>query len=167
MNSILRRLDSVHRQLQNTVEAVDLSLFTKRPTENEWSIGEIVHHLFLVDERVLAELSKNINTSTPKVGIFKRMIPMRIVSLRLVKVEAPKVVRPSQIHPKREQLLSDFDAARQRLKDFCGEHGSAKLRQTSVQRPVFGYIDGLAAVSMVGFHEQRHLKQIRQVLRKL
>jgi hypothetical protein len=28
-------------------------------------------------------------------------------------------------------------------------------------------MDGAAAISMVAFHEQRHLKQIREILKKL
>jgi hypothetical protein len=167
MHSTIKRLDSIHQKLSQTVNSVDPHLFTKRPAENEWSVGEVVHHLCLVDERVLIELAKNIDGDSPKVSFFKRFIPMRIVSLRLSKVEAPKVVRPTQDIPERQQLMNDYDAARQRLKDFCKEQGTAKLKQTSVPHPVFGYIDGVAAVSMVGFHEQRHLKQIYEIIKRL
>jgi hypothetical protein len=167
MNSTFRLLDSVHQKLHHTLESVDSSVFGKRPAENEWSIGEVVHHLFLVEDRVLAELARSINITTPKVGFLKRFIPMRIVALRINKVEAPKVVRPAKTIPEREQLLRDYDTARERLKDFCKEQGAAKLRQTSVAHPVFGYINGMAAVSMVGYHEQRHLKQINEIIKKL
>lgn len=167
MNSTLRRLDSVHGKLHTVVNSVDRSLFTKRPAENEWSVGEVVHHLLLVEERVLAELARTIDTTTPKVGFLKRLLPMRIVSLRVKRIEAPKVVRPAQTVPERDQLLHDYDLARQRLKDFCVAQGAAKLRGTSLPHPVFGYINGVAAVSMVGFHEQRHLKQINQIIKKL
>jgi hypothetical protein len=36
-----------------------------------------------------------------------------------------------------------------------------------MKHPFFGDMDGAAAISMVAFHEQRHLKQIREILKKL
>jgi hypothetical protein len=137
----------------------------KRPGDNEWSVAEVLHHLCLVEERVLAELEKGL-TQPQRAGFLKRLIPMRVISWRLVKVKAPKIVQPD-IQLSREQLFETYNLTRNRLKDFCLQHGSERLRVMSLRHPLLGKIDGVAAISFVAFHEQRHHKQIREILNKL
>jgi DinB superfamily len=166
MNGTLKRLDTIHGKLSTAIRATDPNLFFKRPGEDEWSIAEVVQHLCLVEEQVLLGLQKGLKTEAARVGFFKKLIPMRIVSLRLTKVRAPKLVTPNN-PPAMDELLKTYDAARADLKQFCTNHGRARLKAMSLKHPVFGNIDGVAAVSMVGFHEERHYKQIREILKKL
>ena len=86
--------------------------------------------------------------------------------MRLFRVKAPKAVEPLNSLPK-EESLSSYNDVRARLKLFCIEHGRKQLKQTSIRHPFFGDIDGVTAVSMLAFHEQRHYKQIREILKKL
>jgi hypothetical protein len=91
---------------------------------------------------------------------------MRIVSLRFYRVKAPKAVQPGNPPPK-EDVIRNYNDTRARLKQFCAEQGRARLRQISFRHPFLGNLDGVAAISMVAFHEQRHYKQIREILKKL
>jgi len=166
MNGTLKRLDTVHAKLSQAIRTTNPDLFSRRPSENEWSIVEVVHHLCLVEERVLTELKKSLQTEPATVGFLKKLIPMRIVSLRLTRVEAPKAVTPNN-PPPMDELLQTYDTARADLKKFCTEQGRQRLKAMAVKHPVFGYIDGTAAVSMVRFHEDRHYKQIREIIKKL
>jgi hypothetical protein len=77
MNKVLRRLDSIHSKLVDTISPVEDPLFSRSPADNEWSIAEIFKH------------------------------------------------------------------------------------------PFFGEIDGTATISFIGYHELRHYKQIREVIKKL
>lgn len=162
----LKRLDAAHARLVETVRSVDQSLIHKRPAENEWSVLEVVHHLCLVENGVLAQLRKNLASSAPPASFLKKLIPLRIVAWRAIKVSAPKTVQP-QNNFEREQLLANFDEARSSLKEFFEEHGEGRLKQVSFKHPAFGNISGVAAVEFLGFHELRHLKQICEILRKL
>lgn len=167
MKGTLNRLDSVHEKLSSAIRTTDPSLYSKRPGENEWSIAEVVQHLCLVEERILEALKKGLESGRPaKVGFLKQLIPMRIVSLRFKKLKAPKIVTPKD-PPGMDQLLSDYDEVRGRLKQVCVENGRDRLKAISVKHPFLGDIDGVAAVSMLNFHEERHYKQIREILKKL
>jgi hypothetical protein len=166
MQNILDRLDSTHRKIATAIDPLDLELFQKRPAENEWSVAEVIHHLRLVEERVLSDLTVSVQHPTAKVGLLKKLIPLRIVSFRFLRVKAPKAVQPLNPLSKDEELKS-YSATRTRLKEFCSEHGRARLKKTSVRHPFFGDIDGVAAISMVSYHERRHYKQIREILKKL
>jgi DinB superfamily len=166
MKGTLKRLDTVHEKLSVAVRNTNPNLYFKRPAENEWSIAEVVQHLCLVEERITQALEKGLRGGSPKVGFFKKLIPMRIVSLRFKKLKAPKMVTPTDTPPM-DEILRNYDRARGRLKQFCVECGPARLKTMSVKHPFLGDIDGVAAVSMLNFHEERHYKQIREILKKL
>jgi hypothetical protein len=166
MKRVLNRLDSVHQKLSTTVAAIDPNLFPQRPAENEWSVAEVIQHLCLVEMRLLSGLELALHAPPARVSLLKRLIPSRIVSVRFPRVKAPRAVQPLNSLPKKESFGS-YNDVRARLKLFCLEHGRRQLKQTSIRHPFFGDIDGVTAVSMLAFHEQRHYKQIREILKKL
>jgi DinB superfamily len=166
MNRILKRLDSVHASLLQTVLPLDAVTFNQRPSEKEWSVGEIVQHLCLVEERVIKDLAKAIDSEPRRVGWARRLIPTSIVSSRLLRVKAPKAVNPLAV-PDKAQVIENFELARKRLKDFCRAHPPSRLRNLVFKHPFLGEIDGVATVSFVSYHERRHFKQIREVLKKI
>lgn len=166
MNTTIRRLDSVHAQVSALVASLDSAQLSKRPAENEWSVSEVLHHLYLVEQRVLAELQNNLSKPPVSPGFLKNLIPMRIISWRIIRVKAPKVVNPIEtINP--AESLNGWELSREQLKELCRQSGSSRLKNTVLRHPFLGNISGLAAVSMVGFHEQRHYKQIKEILKKL
>ncbi len=42
-----------------------------------------------------------------------------------------------------------------------------RLKQVVFKHPFLGEIDGTATISFIGYHELRHYKQIREVIKKL
>jgi len=166
MKKVLRRLDSVHQKLLGTVSQLGPELYSRRPAEGEWSVAEIVHHLWLVEERVIKELEGAIVRPPQRVGFLRRLIPTSIVSVRLIRVKAPKAMKPLNA-PAKDVGIENLDRARNTLKTLCTTHGRERFRQLVFKHPFLGDIDGVATVSFVGYHEQRHYIQIREVLRKL
>jgi hypothetical protein len=167
MKSTLKRLDAVHERLVTTVGAVDGELLSKRPAENEWSVAEVVEHLCLVEGAVMGYLRSKLDQPPVKVSFLKKFLPMRIVSLRLKRLQAPKIVQPSSNLPPIDELLKKYDEMRAKTKETCIREGHKRLSNVCFKHPYFGDMDGAAAVSMIAFHEQRHLKQIHQILKKL
>lgn len=162
----LKRLDSVHQKLVNTVTPLDSKIFSQRPSDDEWSVAEIVHHLCLVEERVIKDLERAVAKEPQRIGFVRKLVPTFIVASRLLKVKAPKAVNPIAV-PEKNKALENFDRARQTLKALCATHGKDRLKKVVFKHPFLGDIDGVATVSFVGYHEQRHFKQIREVLKKL
>jgi hypothetical protein len=166
MKRALKRLDSVHQKLIDTINLVPPGIFSQRPSNSEWSVAEIVHHLCLVEQRVVKDLEGCLGRPPQRVGFLRRLIPTSIVSVRLVRVKAPKAVKPLNA-PEKDVAIENFNNARGALKELCVIHGRDRFRELVLKHPFFGPIDGVAAVSFVGYHEQRHYKQIREVLHKL
>ena len=166
MNRALKRLDSVHNKLIETVSPLEPEHYSRRPTDDEWSVAEIVHHLFLVEDRVIKELERAVAREPQRVGFFRRLIPTSIVSVRLIRVKAPKAMNPLNA-PARDVAIEKFNRARTSLKELCATHGHDRFRKLVFKHPFLGDIDGVATISFVGYHERRHYKQIREVLKKL
>ena len=166
MNRSLKRLDSVHQKLIEIVSPLEPELYSQRPTDDEWSVAEIVHHLFLVEDRVIQELERALAREPKRVGLFRRLIPTSIVSVRLIRVKAPKAMNPLEAPPK-TLAIENFNRVRNSLKNLCATHGHDRFRKLVFKHPFLGDIDGVATISFVGYHERRHYKQIREVLRKL
>ena len=166
MEKALKRLDSVHQKLLAAITPLEPDIYAQRPSEGEWSVAEIVHHLCLVEGRVTKELEAAIARDPQRIGFFRRFIPTSIVSLRLVRVKAPKAMDPLDA-PDREHAIENFDRYRRNLKALCSAHAEERFRNVVFKHPFLGEIDGVATISFVGYHEQRHYKQIREVLGKL
>lgn len=166
MKGTLKRLDTVHDKLSTAIRTTNPNLFFKRPSDDEWSIAEVVQHLCLAEQHVLKDLKKGLQTGPAKVGFLKKLIPMRIISWRLVRVKAPRAVTPND-PPAMDELLTEYDQVRVDLKLLCVESGTDRLKEIRFKHPFLGDIDGMAAVSMISFHEERHYKQIREILKKL
>lgn len=166
MNRTLRRLDSIHSKLLVTVTPIEDPLFSQSPADNDWSIAEIVHHLCLVEDRVIKELETQLANPPQNISFLRKFIPTSIVASRLLRVKAPKGMNPLN-PPARLQVIANYDTARDRLKELCSTHGRNRLKQVIFKHPFLGEIDGTATISFLGYHELRHYKQIREVIKKL
>ncbi|MEP6920781.1 MAG: DinB family protein [bacterium] len=166
MKRILNRLDSTHQKLLDTVSPLAPQLFSQRPSANEWSVAEIVHHLHLVEELVIKQMEQELQKPPQQIGLLRKLIPISIVALRLTRVKAPKAATPLE-PPAKEENIAGLNSTRAKLKELCAKQGEARLKKMVFIHPVLGQIDGTATVSFVGYHELRHYKQIRDVLKKL
>ena len=166
MQRVLNRLDSTHSKLLATVTSLADDMFARRPSENEWSVAEILNHLCLVEERVIKELMRALEDTPRKPPFLSKFVPPAIVASRIIRVKAPKAVVPTKALEKSESIAA-FNDARTRLKEMCATYGRDRLENTTLKHPFLGEISGATAVSFVGYHELRHFKQIREVLKKL
>ena len=166
MQKALKRLDSIHEKLLSTVTPLDPKTFSKRPSESEWSVAEIVEHLALVEARVIKELQSAMEREPRRVGLMRRLVPTSIVSSRVLRVKSPKAVTP-RAELDKDSAIQSLELARRNLKAFCDQHDVDRFRNLVFKHPFLGEIDGVATIAFIGYHEQRHYKQIREVLKKV
>ncbi|MBA2703334.1 MAG: DinB family protein [Blastocatellia bacterium] len=175
MKHVLKRLDRVHEKLAATVAPLDEVLFARQPADGGWSVAQIIQHLALVEDRVIKDLEKEMSRPPRKISFIRRFVPTSIVSSRLLRVKAPQAVNPEanagpaevNVLPSKASAIANYNRARNDLKNLCATHGNDRFRQIVFKHPFLGEIDGVATVSFVGYHEQRHYKQIREVLKKI
>jgi DinB superfamily len=167
MKKTIAELDAVHERLLETITPLTEERFARRPSPNEWSVAEIVHHLCLVERRVINELKGSLSKPPVKVGLLQRMMPVSLlVGRRMVRVKAPKGVEPLN-PPSKEDAIANYNNVRASLKEFSARHGGTRLQQLAMRHPFLGTFDGLSAVSFIGHHEMRHFRQIKQTIKKI
>jgi hypothetical protein len=158
-----------------TVAPLDESVFAQSPAAGSWCVAQIIQHLALVEDRVIKDLEKEVSRPPRKVSFVRRFMPTSIVSSRLLRVKAPQAVNPetnggsteANELPGKAVAIANYNRARNDLKTLCAAQGADRLRQIVFKHPFLGEIDGVATVSFVGYHEHRHYKQIREVLKTL
>src|SRR5438552_205705 len=130
MKREIERLDSLHKQLLETVSAIDASQFERRPSESEWSVAEIVHHLCIGDEWMAEEIQKGLECPPQRLGMLRQIfkVPAWMVGIRLVRVKAPKKAEPLN-PPPRETLIDNYKRGRTKLKDLALRIGRERLEQ--------------------------------------
>ncbi len=166
MEKIISRLDSQHRQLLETITPIDDERFAHRPTKAEWSLAEVVHHLCLVEQHVIKVLETALADPPQRHGLWQRVVPLWIVGSRSIRVKAPKSVEPLNAPPK-EDVIDNYRRTRATLREFGITHGRSRLQQLTMKHPFLGNLDGVGAVSFVGYHERRHYKQILEIIKKI
>ena len=170
MKRMLSRLDKWHGGLIETLTPLDEREYAARPSEGEWSVAEIMQHLCMVEAGALKMLRSQIGQAPPDgrgPGLRQRLLPFSLlVGRRPIRVKAPKFVEPLDAPPQ-DEALAKFKDLREQLKAFAAEQGAARLRRLRMKHPFFGDLDGVRAVWFVGYHEMRHHRQIREVIKKV
>jgi hypothetical protein len=167
MEKAFTRLDGVHQLLLNTIAPLDEEKFARRPSQNEWSVAEVVHHLCLSEQRVIEQMERELLQPPQRLRLLYRFIPYSLlVGRRVRRVRAPKYVEPLNPPPK-ETVIENYNRLRATLKTLSDKHGRKRLSQVVLKHPFLGDFNGVKAVAFVGYHEQRHYKQIREIIRQL
>lgn len=167
MKRTLSRLDAVHRRVLETIAPLDAARFARRPNANQWSVAEVVHHLCLVEERVINQLEQELSQPPQRLGLLYRLIPYSLlVGRRVRRVTAPKFVEPLDPPPK-ETVIENYNRLRQTLKTLSEAQGRQRLSKVVMKHPFLGKLSGAKAVAFVGYHERRHYQQIREIIRQL
>ncbi len=167
MEKVFRRLDSIHQLLLAAIAPLDEEKFARRPSENEWSVAEVVHHLCLVEERMIEGLRRELSKPPQRLRLRYRFIPYSLlVGRRVRRVRAPEFVVPLDPPPK-ETVIENYNRLRSSLKALGAEYGRKRLSQVVMKHPFLGDFNGLKVIAFVGYHEQRHYKQIQEIIRQL
>jgi hypothetical protein len=167
LEKAIAEIDAVHQRLLETIEPLAPERFTQRPAPDQWSVAEIVHHLCLVERRVLGQFEGALSKPPVKVGLLQRVLPVGLlVGRRMVRVKAPQGVEPLD-PPSKEDAITNYNDVRASLKEFSARHGDERMQQLGIKHPMFGTFDGISALRFVGHHEMRHYRQIRDVIKTI
>lgn len=134
-----------------------------KPAADKWSIGEVVEHLTIAEERVQGLIGRLGDAQPAEAGRDDAQVDDFIVANvpeRANKFVAPPILQPTgNLTP--QQLLVRFALLRSqslRLLD-----SSPHLRGRTFPHPVFGPWDGYQWLLGTAAHTARHLAQIAEV----
>ncbi len=162
----------IRERLARTLAAVSDDEAKELPEGEKWSIAQIVEHLAIVEHGTSRICAKLLNSASSEgrtsdgTFLLTRGFGEKAVEIDGMRVEAPERVHPTgnlSILQSMERLktsTSAFDALRPGLEQY-------DLSAHKFPHPFFGDLTAAEWLVMVGWHEQRHHKQIESLLGRI
>jgi hypothetical protein len=158
-------LETVRREVLDETEALSQAQADWRPSEGDWSIGEIIHHLTLAEiatgkltSKLLKEAGGSVAPFPADLRAFAPLPPWP----ETIRAEAPPVVRPEKGRPIAE-LLAEMRATRERSRQSIERLGRADPRPLTFRHFAFGDLDLAQWWMLQARHDADHLQQLRRV----
>jgi len=157
-------MQDVRAQLLKEAEGLSQAQADWRPAEQEWSVGEILHHLTLAEVGTGKLTSKLFKDAPQPLAPF----PTDLKSFAPVPTpppgpaKAPEVVYPERGHPI-ERLIADLKAVRERSRQSVERLATADPRGLKWRHFTLGEMDLAQWWLLHVRHETDHLQQLRGV----
>jgi hypothetical protein len=137
-----------------------------RPSDMDWSVGEILHHLTLAEintGKLTSKLIKEADAAgklAPYPSDLKAFVPLPPPTPG--PMEAPPVVRPEKGHPI-AQLLADIKSTRERSRQSMERLASVDARALPWKHFALGELNLAQWWMLQARHDADHLQQLRAV----
>ncbi|WP_102029009.1 DinB family protein [Salirhabdus sp. Marseille-P4669] len=132
--------------------------------EGTWSIMQVLEHLYLIEKSVAKGLAKEVEKEHGKQTEEK---PIHLTPIRKKRVDAPAFSIPSNDFVPLIAMKRKLDGSRDALLQAIAGVDEETLQSKSMPHMVFGDLNLKQWVEFIGFHEQRHLEQIKEVKERL
>ncbi|HTZ50235.1 MAG TPA: pyridoxal-dependent decarboxylase [Spirochaetia bacterium] len=170
LQGVVTELLSTRARLLAAVRALDQAALDRAPASGGWSIGEILHHLQLIERSVTRVAAKQVQHAAesglgpdPRTDSILHSLDSFDVEDSPRKITAPSGFVPRAGLP-RAELLDGLASSREALLAQVQAARRYDLTQLTFPHPVFGKIDLYQWLLYVAQHEIRHLHQIERVL---
>lgn len=169
MDTALRALDQARDQILALIDGISQVDSERRPDPDEWSIGEIAHHLLLVEKRHCQGMLEKIaedqggNFSREQV-LAERPIPLEDMAdvSKSGKGKAPEGTQPTPGLILKE-LAEDLRQVRRQTKAQLLPHRSHNLDDLWWKHPRFGPMTLYERIHLIGYHDLKHLAQMARL----
>ena len=163
-NRIRHHLERTRASLEAALGEVSAENWRQAPAPGRWSAAEVVVHLTMIETRVQQGARKVLSHEPRAVPIWKRAhIPTRIVAWRSLRRVSPVHLDPTLLAEKAESL-ERHRACRQVTLELLVEQARAGDRGHRWAHPFLGHLSLEKWLWMLGYHEVRHTKQIREIV---
>ena len=151
-------------ELLNQVEGLSDEDLNKKPSADEWSVKQVLEHLYLME----GAITKTINDQLAS-GKEERVEdrPIELSTNRDVKVDAPAFAVPGDDFLKLDDLKQRLAGTHEGLKEVARNADEKQLEEKAYPHPAFGKMSLKQWIPFVGYHELRHIDQIKEVKEKL
>ncbi len=161
---ILDHLKSSRAKLVSISEQIPAERWRQSPGAGAWSAGEVIAHVTVVEQRIVAGARKTMEKSPVHVPLLKRIHkPLAIAAWRGFKLKTPIPLDPNLVAA-RPESLDRLDAVRLVTLQFIEATRGQDLRVYRFPHPFLGSLHVYDWFRLLGYHELRHAKQIREVV---
>ena len=162
--AIAQDLDAVRAEVLRESEGLSQAQANWRPAADDWSVGEILHHLTLAEintGKLTSKLLKEMaSAATPYPHDLTGFAPLP--PWPPGPREAPPIVRPEKGYPI-AQLLHDMRAARERSHQSLARLATVDPRVYTWRHFTLGEMDLGQFWMLQANHDRDHLQQLRRI----
>jgi hypothetical protein len=144
----------------------------RRPASDQWSIGEIAHHLVLVTRR-FAALPEIVATQTPDRFEYGLVTAARGFTLPDVAdvTKSGKGMAPDPVRPTAggniQQLAEELTAAWEQTKAALQRIANHDLSRFYYEHYRLGPLNLYETIAFHGYHAQKHLNQMKRTIAQI
>ena len=160
----LKLIDKSTADTLALIETLDDVKATKLP-EKGWSALQVLEHIVLVDNSVLALLLKPrvANLELPKEHFGAEKLRGILIDTRSTsKIESPEAFHPRGLFKNLNEVKKAFEKIRNNFKNVI-ESGELVLDGAQFKHPRLGEMTVRDWLNFIALHNERHLEQIKQL----
>lgn len=160
----MTHMEQIRMSLLQEVSGLTDEQCNLREDSARWSIAQVLEHLFLTEHLICLQIKKSIKENILTDVSDK---PIHLVRDRSRKIQAPVQITPQEGSYSKEELFHKLLQSRQQIQSLLDDPGEEKLRSLSAMHPVIGPLNLIQYIEFIGYHEERHLEQIRELKKDL
>jgi hypothetical protein len=169
LQELVHALQAARSRLLEAVAGLDQARLDAAPADGQWSIGEILHHLQLIEGSVARVLARQVQRAEKTGDGPDPRQDSVLASLDRFDIERSpeKIDAPSGFLPRRgfslQELRDGLADSRAALFSEVARAGAHDLSRLTFPHPVLGRLDMYQWLLYCAQHELRHLHQIQRV----
>jgi|RhiMetdeSRZDD1v2_1073273.scaffolds.fasta_scaffold806223_2 uncharacterized damage-inducible protein DinB len=170
IKELVEALDSRRADLTRAVNEVPASARNRRPSEDRWSVAEVLEHLALVEENI-APMVRRLAADQGASGLGAEPDSTSVaetLDLAFVLDRSKKRVAREAMQPRTgidaTAAWTHLERARQVTQETLRELDGVSLGSVSAPHPALGPLNGYQWFLFLAAHEGRHTAQIREIM---
>jgi hypothetical protein len=169
LSPIVAKLNKTRTVFLRTADRISCEHWNSKPGTEGWSAAELVAHLVLVENGIVATAGRVIAKSPKPFSVWERMhLPMWLAEVRILRLKSPVAMVPTSASiGAKESMLQELQQTRETSLQFLEETRSRKLDVYCWKHPFLGRLNFYEWFEMIAAHEVRHTHQLREISDRL
>lgn len=163
LEPILAKLDRAQHNLLRAADAIPADHWKTCPRQGAWSAAELIAHIITIERTVVAAAQRILKKQPKHIPVWKRFrLPFALAERRFVRMKTP-IPTDSQLVREKDAMLSELKGTRERTLALIEETKDRDLSAYRWRHPFLGSLNAYEWFSLLGSHQIRHEKQLREI----
>ncbi|MFN0047664.1 MAG: DinB family protein [Cytophagales bacterium] len=167
-SKLIKLLKNEKNDIDSLLQYVPLEKFNRKISANEWSIAQVVSHIYLAESQTLDAIKWRVENKTafptPPLSSYFRVFYAVLLFKLKIKMKAPSFVTPSEAFVNKDELLENWQQTRRDWSEFVYTFPNKLEGRVVYKHPIMGYLSLALALTFMYHHLLRHKSQIIKLI---